>query len=137
MKCAVGIVYNDEGQILISQRPLHKPLGGFWEFPGGKVEINETTTQALIRELQEELGVTPLEYDAFYNTNFTYPEFTVGLEVFLIHQFLGKPKGLEGQSITWVLLKDLDKYTFLEANQSIIHHIISQQHKFRSSSNQS
>ena len=54
----VGVLCNPQGELLFAQRPAGKPMAGYWEFPGGKIEANESHQQALTRELQEEIGVT-------------------------------------------------------------------------------
>jgi 8-oxo-dGTP diphosphatase len=124
LHCAVGIVKSPNNQILISQRPLHKIGGGFWEFPGGKVEDNETTTEALIRELKEEVGIIPVSFQELIKFPYQYPSYSVLLDVFLVDRFEGNPpdngQGLEGQTIAWVEVHKLPEYHFLEANSKVI-----------------
>lgn len=120
LKCAVGIVFSKEKKILIAQRPPHKTGGGLWEFPGGKIEENESATDALRRELQEEIGITPLQFEEFMKVDFDYPEYSVALEMFLVHLFEGNPHGLEGQPIAWIKIEELENYPFLEGNVAII-----------------
>lgn len=124
MRCAVGIVQDVENKILISKRPAHKMGGGFWEFPGGKIEENETAQQALIRELQEEVGLTPTLFKEFMQFSHTYLSHTVALEIFLIQEFKGIAKGLENQIIEWVQPCELPNYKFLEANTAIIERLL-------------
>ena len=57
-------IFNKQGDLLIAQRPLDKHMGGLWEFPGGKVEAGEAVTDALCRELDEELGIRPLSWES-------------------------------------------------------------------------
>jgi len=120
LKCAVGVIKNSLNQILIAKRPVHKAGGGFWEFPGGKIESHETSEQALIRELQEEIGITPTVFDPLLKFPHDYLQYQVFLEVFLIHQFEGEPSGREGQPLLWVDIKDLPNYPVLDANWVII-----------------
>lgn len=62
MKVAVAIITNDQQEILVAQRPLHVPHGGRWEFPGGKLEANESAEDALVREIREEVNLEILHY---------------------------------------------------------------------------
>lgn len=118
---AVGMVLNGN-DILIARRPDHLHQGGLWEFPGGKVEEGESVQQALARELEEEVGIladtgsmeplTQLEFD--------YGDKVVLLDTWLCLAFTGEAHGKEGQPIEWVNIKDLDNYTFPEANATLI-----------------
>ena len=98
---AVGILLNSENRYLLGQRPEGKPYEGYWELPGGKIEQGESVFDALKRELQEELGIeitsskelTVLEHD--------YPHAYVRLHVSIIRDWLGVPRGCEGQQLSW------------------------------------
>lgn len=130
-KVVVGLLFNHQSQLLIAKRPLDKPYGGLWEFPGGKIELNESPEEALQRELLEELNIKIIMHaDAilpFYEVSYEYqPNFLIHLIVFKITEFIGKPIGAEGQEIKWVDQKDLKHYDFPLANQEIIHYIAQQ-----------
>lgn len=125
LHCAIGIIKKPENQILISQRPLHKIGGGFWEFPGGKVGVSETVEEALIRELKEEVGITATSFERYLKFPYAYESYEVLLDVFLINHYLGEPDGLEGQRIAWVDIQNLKQYAFLEANTRIIENLLS------------
>lgn len=116
---AVGIIYNLNEEILIAKRPLEKHLGGLWEFPGGKLEANESTLDALRRELLEEINIRILDANPLTKIQFTYFEKHVLLDVWQISSFTGEPKGNEGQEIRWVSKHELLDYPFPEANQQI------------------
>lgn len=117
---AVGVIRNSDGSILIALRPETAHQGGLWEFPGGKVESGETVDSALIRELQEELAITPLAMEPLIQIRHDYSDKSVLLEVLLVTQFSGEAKGNEGQPIRWVPINDLLNYQFPEANKPIV-----------------
>ena len=120
LQVAVGVVKDGAGKILISLR--HKALhqGGLWEFPGGKIEAQETAEQALARELNEELNITVATASPLITVNHHYPDRSVQLNVFLVEQFSGETKSCEGQQFKWVTPADLKRYAFPAANQTII-----------------
>lgn len=122
---AVGIIFNSSGKVLIANRPPQKYLPGLWEFPGGKVEDSETVLQALIRELQEELGIDVQTAEEFTQIDHTYPDRIVLLDVWRIYDFHGEPSGLEGQEVRWVLPEELENYEFPSANHEIVQAILS------------
>ncbi|MCD8514293.1 MAG: 8-oxo-dGTP diphosphatase MutT [Nitrincola sp.] len=117
---AAAVIYNADGDILIARRPEHKHQGGLWEFPGGKVEADETATHALSRELEEELGIIPLHAESLIQVTHHYPDKSVLLDVFQVSQFRGEATGCEGQPIQWVSPASLADFQFPEANQPII-----------------
>ena len=108
---AVGVIQRDDGQVLLAERPLGKAWAGYWEFPGGKIEDNETPVQGLRRELQEELGITATSSYPWLTRTFDYPEKydakgkletpakTVKLHFFVVTTWLGAPMGLESQAL--------------------------------------
>lgn len=116
---AVGVIYNINGEILIAKRPIEKHLGGLWEFPGGKLEANETIQEALARELLEEINIRILDANPLTKIQFTYFEKSMLLDVWQIFSFTGEPNGNEGQEIRWVSKHELVDYPFPEANQQI------------------
>lgn len=118
---AVGLLLQQQ-QVLIARRAKHKHQGGKWEFPGGKIEPGESALVALVRELQEEVGVTPSVDQALHLVTLThsYPDLSVTLHCYLLPDFSGVPQGLEGQDICWAALADLDNFAFPDANQDII-----------------
>ncbi len=122
---AVGIVIDKSNRILISKRPAHKIKGGFWEFPGGKVESDETPKEALVRELKEEVGLTVLQAEPFMQLYHEYSEHSVRLDVFVITDFLGEPQSIEGQEIQWITREQFPQFQFLEANERMIQKLVS------------
>ena len=118
---AIAVLLNAGGdKVLLTRRHQDAHQGGRWEFPGGKVDSGETVEQALVRELDEELGICPLDRRPLIRIRHQYPEFTVVLDTWLIHSFSGEPKGREAQPLQWVAVQDLDSIDFPEANQAIV-----------------
>lgn len=123
----VGILFNRDQQVLIALRQAHQSKGGFWEFPGGKVEAGESAYQSLCREFQEEIGITVLAALPFTQVSFDYPDKTVLLDTWRITHFEGDAIGAEGQLIRWVDVDTLNDYSFPEANRVIVDKLLSQE----------
>lgn len=117
---AVGVIVRPDGCVLIAQRPAHTPLGGYWEFPGGKLEAGEGVEAALVRELKEELAIEVLVQRPLIRVRHTYPDRKVLLDVWRVICVSGEPVGMQGQAVRWVKPDQLPRYTFPEANQPIV-----------------
>lgn len=120
MHVAVGIIQNAVGDILIAQRPKNKYKGGLWEFPGGKVEAEESAFQALQRELQEELNIQVIAANSWLQFEHDYSDRIVLLDTWRVTHFVGEPCGAEGQVVRWVPPKKLIEYEFPAGNQIIL-----------------
>ena len=123
---AVGVIFDNQkaDQILIAKRPQHLHQGGLWEFPGGKVNEDETVDQALERELFEELGITVIQSQPLMQVQHNYSDKQVFLDIWTVTQYSGEARGLEGQQCQWVAIQQLlsaeSKYQFPEANKAIL-----------------
>lgn len=117
---AVAVIQRSNGEICISKRADHQHQGGLWEFPGGKVEADEDITEALDRELHEELGIRVLAHRPLIEIHFEYPDKHVFLDVHIVHEFTGEAHGREGQPVQWVPLTELENYQFPAANKGIL-----------------
>ena len=112
-----------KGNILISLRPKDKIMPDLWEFPGGKIEKNETPEEALNRELEEELGIT-ISFNCLSPVGFSsheYEDFHLILLLFIARKWKGVPKPLEGNLIKWVKPKELYSLKMPEANKPLKH----------------
>ncbi len=125
VQVVAGIIQNEQQQILIAKRMSHKPLGNLWEFPGGKIEPDETIFDALVRELFEEVDLKIFEAEPFLENNHDYGDKIVILNVWRVTKFSGIACGKEGQEIRWISINDLDHYSFPPANHQIIKTITS------------
>lgn len=126
---AVAVIERDRGhffdrEILISCRADDVHQGGLWEFPGGKVERDETVVEALARELQEELGIeidkSSSSLEPLIEIHHDYGDKQVFLDVWRVSEFNCEPHGKEGQPVQWVPLSRLHAFDFPAANQPIL-----------------
>ena len=118
---SVALVDRD-GKVLLSQRPEEKQMAGLWEFPGGKLEKGETPEKALIRELEEELGVltwqsclAPLTF-----ASHKYKNFHLLMPLFICRKWDGIPIAREGQNLKWVHPTNMNNYKMLPADLPIV-----------------
>ena len=117
---AVGVIQNKNHEFLIAKRAEHLHQGGLWEFPGGKVEKNETVQAALHRELKEELGITVETASPLISVVHDYPDKSVLLDVWLVEKFSGHPQGKQLQPLQWVTASELKYLAFPQANREIV-----------------
>ena len=118
---AVALI-DPDGRVLLSQRPPGKSMAGLWEFPGGKVETGETPEAALIRELEEELGVNtwasclaPLTF-----ASHQYEDFHLLMPLFACRKWEGTARPREGQTLKWVRPTDMRDYPMPPADLPLI-----------------
>ena len=118
---AVALI-DPDGRVLLGQRPEGKSMAGLWEFPGGKVEPGETPEVALIRELQEELGIdtwasclAPLTF-----ASHSYDDFHLLMPLFVCRKWKGTPQSREGQALQWVRPNQLNDYPMPAADKPLI-----------------
>ncbi len=104
---------------LIAERPVGRPYSGYWEFPGGKIEKNESSEAALKRELFEELGIEVVNAEMWFEHEHAYPDKIVRLHVWLVTAFKGEPQSKEGQVLRWVSLPEIMDLRVLEGNYVI------------------
>tara|TARA_Y100001970_G_scaffold281166_1_gene391379 strand:+ start:6541 stop:6924 length:384 start_codon:yes stop_codon:yes gene_type:complete len=119
---AAAALFDVDGRVLIAQRPPDKAMAGLWEFPGGKVEDDETPEVALIRELQEELGVNTVEscLAPFTFASHAYEEFHLLMPLYVCRKWSGKVTPLENQRIKWVRPMYLGDYEMPPADKPLI-----------------
>jgi 8-oxo-dGTP diphosphatase len=124
---AACALVDPDGRVLIAQRPEGKSMAGLWEFPGGKVEPGELPEQSLIRELQEELGITvrpeclaPLTF-----ASHSYPEFHLLMPLYVCRRWEGFVEAREKQRLKWVRSNELRDYPMPPADEPLISHLTS------------
>ena len=116
---AVGVIVSNQ-HVFLTRRHAEVHQGGKWEFPGGKVESNETVAQALSRELKEEVAIDVLACQPLMEINHDYGDKQVKLDIFLVDQFTGEPSSQEGNDEQWASIESLGTFDFPEANQVIV-----------------
>jgi 8-oxo-dGTP diphosphatase len=117
----VGMILLKDGKLLLAKRPMNKQFGGFWELPGGKVELNESYPEALRREISEELSIELGEL-AYYDSNI-YPiseHEQINLICFLCYHYNGEIKLTEHLEAKWFTKNDLTKINMAPADVKII-----------------
>lgn len=121
---AVGVIFNAAGEVLIAQRPAHLHQGGLWEFPGGKLEADETVLQALARELREEVGIVVEQAAFWFTQEYHYPDKSVALHICKVTQFVGQPQSLENQPLRWIAVPELPQVAVPAANRAVVEALI-------------
>ena len=117
---AVAILIKPNGEFLLAQRPVGKVYAGWWEFPGGKVEPNESVIEALKRELHEELGIDITQAYPWLTIRHTYEHANVRLHVYRVSQWKGEPHGKEDQAFQWQSISNLTVSPLLPAAAPMI-----------------
>lgn len=117
---AVAVIEDDFGRVLLSRRPSHVHQGGLWEFPGGKRDPGEELSQALAREIDEELGLRVEAHHPLIRVQHDYGDKRVLLDVHRITCWSGQPAGREGQAIRWVPRQELASYPMPAADRPIV-----------------
>lgn len=123
LKVVGAVITNNEGQILVAQRPFSEVSyeSYKWEFPGGKVEENESPRDAIIREIREELDCEIIIDKKLGELEYVYPDFKLKMDLYLCKLKEGcSPKALEHNQIKWISLKEIDSLDWLEADYIIL-----------------
>jgi 8-oxo-dGTP diphosphatase len=120
LEVVAGVMQNAAGEVLLAQRPPDKSMPGRWEFPGGKRRYREAPTDALRRELGEEIGVEAGRFQPLIRLRHDYEACSVDLDVYRVSAWLGAPRSLEDQSLAWVSIARLGDWNLLEADGPIV-----------------
>ena len=117
---AAAAIFQADGRYLLASRPADKAHAGYWEFPGGKIEPGESARQALLRELDEELGIQATEVTPWITRQHDYATARVVLTFFRVHAWQGELQAREGQSLAWQSVDAINVSPLLPANLPII-----------------
>ena len=115
-----AVITDVRGHVLLARRTDGRDLAGLWEFPGGKREPGESPEQALIRELQEELGITVQVGAPLINVPQEYPDKRLHLDVRQVIAWTGVPRGIEGQALAWITPDKLERYAMPPADRPVV-----------------
>jgi mutator mutT protein len=115
-----GALFDEQGRVLIAQRPPGKHMAGGWEFPGGKVEPGEEPRAGLVRELREELGIEVHEAAPLIAYEHQYPHRRVLLDLWVVTRYSGEPQPLDAPALQWAAIEDLERVGLLEADRPMI-----------------
>jgi 8-oxo-dGTP diphosphatase len=113
-------VIDSRGRVLIAQRPAGKHLAGGWEFPGGKLEPGEDRRLGLARELREELGISIATPRPLIRVRHSYDYGDVLIDMWVVRQYSGEPRGLDGQALRWCTQDELESVELLPADGPIV-----------------
>ena len=120
----MGGIIVDENKILIAQRSNQKDHPLKWEFPGGKIKVNENPIDALKREIKEELSVDVKKYKFLLDYEYDYQDIKkIHLYFYKIDEYIGKVRNIEHNQLLWIQYHDLEKLDFLAGDRMIIDHI--------------
>ena len=119
---AAVVLIDVDGRVLLAQRPKGKHLAGLWEFPGGKVQPGETPEAALIRELDEELGISTHEscLAPFTFASHGYENFHLLMPLYVCRKWQGIATSREGQQLKWVRPAQLAEYPMPPADKPLV-----------------
>ncbi|MBX3639311.1 MAG: Nudix family hydrolase [Nitrosomonas sp.] len=120
VEVAAAVIVKPDGNFLLTCRPEGKPYSGYWEFPGGKIEAEESPLHALDRELQEELGIQIIKADPWITRLFSYTHATVKLHFYRVTEWYGDPYGRENQLLSWQLPHNISVTPILPANSPVL-----------------
>lgn len=120
IEVVAGVIRDDRGRILLAQRGEGSHLAGLWEFPGGKRDVGESRWQALVRELDEELGIVASAGRPLIATPFTYPGKSIRLDAWTVDAYSGTPWSREGQHLQWMEVADLHTMSMPAADRPVV-----------------
>lgn len=122
-----GLIIADDGRVLITRRKDEQPMGGQWEFPGGKLEPGEAPTAGLARELREELGVEVAVGRAWDVLHHAYPEFDLLMIVYACRLAPGAtPRAVEVADLAWCRPAELGGYAILPADAPLVDRLVAE-----------
>jgi 8-oxo-dGTP diphosphatase len=125
IEVVAAVILRDD-RVLAARRSEHMSLPNVWEFPGGKVEANESPSSALVRELREEIGCTVEVGSAIENTRHAYPFATISLTTFYASVVIGEPEPTEHAELRWCTPDELSALDWAPADLPAVENVVQQ-----------
>ena len=119
-----AVIHDPDGRVLLTRRPDDRHMGGLWEFPGGKVDPGESPTEALARELVEELDLAVEVREPITFAVHDEPGLRILLLFYAATIVSGTPRSLDGQELAWVQTGDLERYPTPPADAQLVARLI-------------
>lgn len=116
---SVAILINSKNQVLLAKRPPLKSWEGWWEFPGGKMEKDETSIDALHREIYEEIGVRVTKFEKWVTRKYSYENNDITLNFFKVNEWEGEVTPKERQELVWTYIRNSNISPILPANSFV------------------
>lgn len=123
-------IVRKEGKFLIAQRREGDSFAGYWEFPGGKCEANETMEACIVREIKEELDLTICATKLLCRSKHVYPTKKISLHFYLCDWISGEPRALECQDFRWIVADELKDFKFPEGDEEILRDLVENQEEY-------
>jgi 8-oxo-dGTP diphosphatase len=123
---ACAIIEDDRGRVLLAKRPAGKCLGGYWEFPGGKVEEGESAEAALVRELEEELLIQTQVFQTLEAVEHRYEKFSIRLIPCRAKILAGVPTAMEHSDLGWFSIQEIAIETLAPADVPVLAQLLKQ-----------
>jgi len=121
VRVAIAVIFDAENKnVLIGRRTDKQPLGGYWEFPGGKCDSNETPEECLVREVREETGIEVEILRSWSPIDHTYTHAAVRIYPFICRHKTGNPQPLSTSELRWIRADELADYRFPPANNVLL-----------------
>jgi 8-oxo-dGTP diphosphatase len=119
-----AVIRDANGRVLLTRRAIDRHMGGLWEFPGGKIDEGEGPSEALVRELEEELGITVAVDKPLTFAVHEEPGLRILLLFYRARIESGEPRGREGQPVQWIAVADLPSYPTPPADGELVEHLV-------------
>ncbi|MDD3013542.1 MAG: 8-oxo-dGTP diphosphatase MutT [Candidatus Gastranaerophilales bacterium] len=123
IKVLAGVIEKDS-KILIARRKQNSHLAGKWEFPGGKLEANETQEECLFREIFEELGIKIKVCEFICSSKYSYEHISIELLAYMAQYISGEVFLTDHDEVRWVSKTELNNYIFAEADVPVVNKLI-------------